>query len=49
MATGQTSNGWDGVSGEIQAQTGRAGHRVIPGGPVAIKKYYINELMYFAQ
>ena len=32
-----------------QVSTGPAGHREIPGGPVAIKKYYINKLMFFAK
>ena len=30
-----------------QPRTGPAGHREIPGGPVAIKKYYINKLLFF--
>ena len=29
-------------STSFQARTGPAGYREIPGGPVAIKKYYIN-------
>ena len=32
-----------------QVRTGLAGHREIPSGPVAIKKYYINKLMFFAK
>ena len=32
-----------------QAGTGPAGHREIPSGPVAIKQYYINNLMIFAK